>query len=75
MWTFVKQTLNSHNPAKDALCQGWPFVKAAIVPMCPYCLPLEKEITIYFLGVQGCSVPSLDEIGPVVLEKKMNSQV
>ena len=70
---------------RDALCQDWlklakwfwriRFLNIFnIILHFRYYLPLEKGVAIHFNKLesptQGCFVPSLVEIGPVVLEKK-----
>ena len=67
---------------KDALCQLWlKFAKwfwrreflnfVNVSSLFPYYLPLEEIRAIHFLFTRGCFVPSLFEIGMVVLEKKI----
>ena len=78
--------LESSSP-KNALChiwlklalwflRRWFFKFVNIFLLFPYYLPLEKGVALHLNNAwipitQGCFVPSLFEIGPVVLERKM----
>ena len=80
-WLFIWKKLNPLQPRTLCGKFGWNWQSCSweedfYILLIGNYLPLEKGVALHLKKIwipitQGCFVPSLFEIGPVVLEKKM----